>query len=162
MAAGPRDVHYIGLAATRVPTHFENLIPPEFALRDAVMADRTARRAFTRFATMRRTSTRTGVSGDAVLTWSYIVVNQIANYVPFLVSSGVVSAAIRRGANGLEFTDVEVILDTTNSVNLADLHADVNALMSASGSSRWHRCHHRRRRGHRCRAGPVLPNAFRE
>jgi hypothetical protein len=59
----------------------------------------------------------------------YIFVNQIANFVPFAVSSGVVNVGVKRGANGLEFTEMDVILDATNSVLLSELHAE-----SATGS----------------------------
>lgn len=38
-----------------------------------------------------------------------------------------VNVAVRRGANGLEFTEMEVILDTTNSVLLSELSADAAA-----------------------------------
>jgi hypothetical protein len=40
------------------------------------------------------------------------------------VSSGVTEVGVRRGASGLEFTEMNVILDTTNSVLLSELHAD--------------------------------------
>jgi hypothetical protein len=39
------------------------------------------------------------------------------------VSSGVAEVGVRRGLNGLEFTAMEVILDTTNSVLLSERHA---------------------------------------
>jgi hypothetical protein len=54
----------------------------------------------------------------------YIFVNQIANFVPFAVSSGIANVGVRRGANGLEFTEMEMVLDTTNSVPLSELGAD--------------------------------------
>ena len=49
----------------------------------------------------------------------YIFVNQIANFVPFAVSSGVTEVGVRREASGLEFTEMDVVLDTTNSVLLS-------------------------------------------
>ena len=59
----------------------------------------------------------------------YIFVNQIANFVPFAVSSGVDRGRRATRRDGLEFTEMNVILDTTNSVLLSELHAD-----SAAGS----------------------------
>ena len=55
---------------------------------------------------------RTGTDGDVTRARFYILVNQIANFVPFAVSSGVVDVGVRRGANGLEFTEMDVVLDT--------------------------------------------------
>jgi hypothetical protein len=48
------------------------------------------------------------------------------------VSSGVTEVGVRRGANGLEFAEMNVILDTTNSILLSELHADSAA--AAAGS----------------------------
>lgn len=70
---------------------------------------------------------RTGTDGEVTRARFYIFVNQIANYVPFAVSSRVANVAVRRGANGLEFTEMEVILDTTNSVLLSEYSADTAA-----------------------------------
>jgi hypothetical protein len=72
---------------------------------------------------------RTGSDGDVTRARFYIFVNQIANFVPFAVSSGVVNVGVRRGANGLQFTEMDVVLDATNSVPLSELAAD-----SAAGS----------------------------
>jgi hypothetical protein len=51
-------------------------------------------------------------------------VNQIVNYVPFAVSSGVANIAVRRGAKGLEFTEMDIVLDTIYSVPLSEHTAD--------------------------------------
>lgn len=67
---------------------------------------------------------RVGADGDVTRARFYILVNQIANFVPFAVSSGVVNVAVRRGDDGLQFSEMDVVLDATNSVLLADLHAD--------------------------------------
>jgi hypothetical protein len=45
------------------------------------------------------------------------------------VSSGVVNVGVRREATGLVFTEMEVVLDATDSVLLSELAAD-----SAAGS----------------------------
>jgi hypothetical protein len=67
---------------------------------------------------------RTGTDGEVTRARFYIYVNQIVNYVPFAVSSGVANVAVRRGARGLELTDMEIILDTTYSVPLSEVSAD--------------------------------------
>lgn len=67
---------------------------------------------------------RTGADSDVIRARFYIFVNQIANFVPFAVSSGVVNVAVRRGANGLEFTEMDVVLDATNSVLLSERTLD--------------------------------------
>jgi hypothetical protein len=67
---------------------------------------------------------RTGADGDITRARFYIFVNQIANFVPFAVSSGVVNVGVRRVTDGLQFTEMDVILDATNSVPLAELHAE--------------------------------------
>jgi hypothetical protein len=70
---------------------------------------------------------RTGSEDAVTRARFYIFVNQIANFVPSAVSSGVVEVGVRRGGNGLEFTEMDVILDTANSVPLSELHADTAA-----------------------------------
>ena len=60
-------------------------------------------------------------TGDVTYARFYIFVNQIANFVPFAVSSGVVDVGVRREASGLEFTKMDVVLDTQNSVPLCEL-----------------------------------------
>ncbi len=70
---------------------------------------------------------RTGSDGVVTKARFYILVNQIANFVPFAVSSGVVDVGVRRDASGLVFTDMEVVLDTQNSVLLSELTADTAA-----------------------------------
>jgi hypothetical protein len=67
---------------------------------------------------------RIGTNGEVTRARFYIFVNQIANFVPFAVSSGVANVGVRRGANGLEFTDMDIVLDTTNSVLLSEFTAD--------------------------------------
>ena len=66
---------------------------------------------------------RTGTVGDVTQVRSYILVTQVANHVPFAVSSGVLQTGIRRGEKGLEFTAFNLIMDTDNSVPLAEFRA---------------------------------------
>jgi len=64
----------------------------------------------------------TGTDGDVTYARFYIFVNQITNFVPFAVSSGVTEVGVRRGGksrSGLEFTKMSVILDATNSEPLS-------------------------------------------
>jgi SnoaL-like domain len=66
---------------------------------------------------------RTGTDGAITAVRSYIFVTQIANHVPFAVSSGVLESGIRRGPHGLEFTKFDLIMDTHNSVPFAEFKA---------------------------------------
>lgn len=63
----------------------------------------------------------TGTEGDVTYARFYIFVNQVTNFVPFAVSSGVANIGVRRDGNtpsGLQFTKLEVILDVTESAPL--------------------------------------------
>ncbi len=61
----------------------------------------------------------TGAEGPITYARHYIFVNQITEFVPFAVSSGVVEIGVRRGPNGPQFTKMSVILDATNSEPLS-------------------------------------------
>lgn len=119
------DVRYISRSDSGA-SPFEELMSPELKGRDSVMewlADHRKQSPYP----LRHHATnvhRTGADGQGVRARFYIYVNQIANFVPFGVSSGVANVTVRRGANGLEFTEMEVILDTTNSVLLSEMSAD--------------------------------------
>ena len=121
-AAFAADVHYISRSDSGA-SPFEELMSPELDGRDAVMewlADHRKQSPYP----LRHHGTnifRTGIEGDVTNARFYLFVNQIANFVPFAVSSGVANVGVRRGAQGLEFTTMEVILDTTNSVLLSEL-----------------------------------------
>ena len=71
---------------------------------------------------------RTGTDGDVTGARSYMFVTQVANHVPFAVSSGVLEAGIRRGPHGLEFVKFDFIMDTDNSVPFAEFRAAANAV----------------------------------
>ncbi|KUH81158.1 MULTISPECIES: nuclear transport factor 2 family protein [unclassified Mycobacterium] len=111
---------------------FEELMSPELHGRDAVMEWLTDHRKQSPYPLRHHATNvhRTGVKEDAALVRFYIFVNQIANFVPFAVSSGIANVAVRRGADGLEFTEMEMVLDTTDSVPLAELATET----AASGS----------------------------
>lgn len=64
----------------------------------------------------------TGTRDGVTFARFYIFVNQITDFVPFAVSSGVTEIGVRRGgrnARGLAFTKMSVILDATNSEPLS-------------------------------------------
>jgi len=63
---------------------------------------------------------RTAVEGPVTKVRFYLFVNQVTNAVPFAVSSGIVDVGIRRGADGLVLTSMEVILDADDSVPFAE------------------------------------------
>lgn len=108
---------------------FEDLMSPELHGRDAVMDWLTEHRKQSPYPLRHHATNlhRTGTDGDVIRARFYIFVNQIANFVPFAVSSGIANVAVRRGADGLEFTEMEMVLDTTDSVPLAELAAEATA-----------------------------------
>lgn len=108
---------------------FEELMSPELHGRKAVIEWLSDHRKQSPYPLRHHATNihRTGTEGDATRVRFYIFVNQIANFVPFAVSSGVGNVAVRRAVKGLEFTDVDMVLDTTNSVLLSELTADAAA-----------------------------------
>lgn len=131
LAAGCADnVRYVTRSDSGT-SPFEELMSPELHGRAAVMEWMSEHRKQSPYP-LRHHATkvhRTGTDGDITHARFYILVNQTANFVPFAVSSGVANVGVRRGAGGLEFTEMDIVLDTTNSVLLAGLTAD-----SAAGS----------------------------
>ena len=129
-ASYAEDVHYLTRSDSGA-SPFEELMSPELNGRDAVMEWLSEHREQSPYPLRHHATNvhRTGSGGDVTRARFYIFVNQIANFVPFAVSSGVVNVGVRRGANGLQFTEMDVVLDATNSVLLAELGAD-----SAAGS----------------------------
>ncbi|WIM86235.1 nuclear transport factor 2 family protein [Candidatus Mycobacterium wuenschmannii] len=124
------DVHYVTRSDSGA-SPFEELMSPEMHGRAAVMEWMTEHRRQSPYPLRHHATNihRTGRDGPATTARFYILVNQIANFVPFAVSSGVVDVSVRRGSSGLMFTDMEVVLDTQNSVLLSEFTAD-----SAAGS----------------------------
>lgn len=135
------EAHYDDMAAAKAEnirfitrsdsgaSPFEELMSPELHGRDAVMEWLTDHRKQSPYPLRHHATNlhRTGVDGEITRARFYIFVNQIANFVPFAVSSGVANVGVRRTAGGLEFTEMEMILDTTNSVLLSELAADSTA-----------------------------------
>jgi hypothetical protein len=116
------DVHYLTRSDTGA-SPFEELMSPELHGRQAVMDWLSEHRRHSPYPLRHHATNvhRTGVDGDVTYARFYIFVNQIANFVPFAVSSGVVDVGVRREASGLKFTKMDVVLDTQNSVPLCEL-----------------------------------------
>lgn len=129
-ASYAEDVHYLTRSDSGA-SPFEDLMSPELHGRDAVMEWLSDHRKQSPYPLRHHATNvhRTGTDGDVTRARFYILVNQIANFVPFAVSSGVVNVGVRREATGLVFTEMEVVLDATDSVLLSELAAN-----SATGS----------------------------
>ncbi len=121
-ASYAEDVHYLTRSDTGA-SPFEELMSPELRGRQVVMDWLSEHRRQSPYPLRHHATNvhRTGVDGDVTYARFYIFVNQIANFVPFAVSSGVVDVGVRREASGLKFTKMDVVLDTQNSVPLCEL-----------------------------------------
>lgn len=119
------DVHYLSRSDSGA-SPFEELMSPELHGRDAVMEWLSDHRKQSPYPLRHHATNvhRTGTDGDTTRARFYILVNQIVNFVPFAVSSGVVNVGVRREPTGLVFTEMDVKLDTTDSVLLSELAAD--------------------------------------
>ncbi len=118
------DVRYVSRSDDGA-SPFEELMSPELRGRDAVLQWLTEHREQSPYPLRHHATNlhRIGASGDITRARFYLFVNQVANSVPFAVSSGVVEVSVRRTAERLEFTEMVVVLDTTNSVLLSERHA---------------------------------------
>lgn len=123
-ASYAHDVHYLTRSDSGA-SPFEELMSPELDGRDAVIEWLSEHRKQSPYPLRHHATNvhRTGTDSGVTRARFYIFVNQIANLVPFAVSSGVVNVGVRRGPDGLEFTDMDVVLDATNSVLLSELHS---------------------------------------
>lgn len=124
-ASYTEDVRYVTRSDSGA-SPFEELMSPELIGRDAVLEWLSEHRTQSPYPLRHHATNlhRTGSDGDVTRARFYIFVNQIADFVPFAVSSGVVNVGVRRGAEGLQFAEMDVILDATNSVPLGQLHAE--------------------------------------
>lgn len=122
------DVRYVSRSDDGA-SPFEELMSPELHGRDAVLQWLTEHREQSPYPLRHHATNlhRIGASGDITRARFYLLVNQVANFVPFAVSSGVVEVSVRRTAERLEFTEMVVVLDTTNSVLLSERHAGSTA-----------------------------------
>ena len=91
------DVHYVTRSDSGV-SPFEELMSPDIRGRDAVMAWLIEHRKESPYPLRHHATNVHRTGGDGVVTKArfYILVNQIANFVPFAVSSGVVDVGVRR------------------------------------------------------------------
>lgn len=119
------DVRYLTRSDSGA-SPFEDLMSPELRGRDAVMDWLSQHREQSPYPLRHHATNvhRTGTDGGLTRARFYILVNQIVNYVPFAVSSGVANIAVQRGARGLEFTEMDIVLDTTYSVPMSGHTAD--------------------------------------
>lgn len=124
-ASYAEDVHYVTRSDSGA-SPFEDLMSPELHGRDAVIEWLSDHRRQSPYPLRHHATNvhRTGTDGDVTYARFYILVNQIAKFVPFAVSSGVVNVGARREATGLVFTEMDVVLDATNSVLLSEIAAD--------------------------------------
>ena len=129
-ASYAEDVHYVTRSDSGA-SPFEELMSPELHGRGEVMEWLSDHRKQSPYPLRHHATNvhRTGTDGEVTHARFYIFVNQIANFVPFAVSSGVVHVGVRRATDGLMFTKMTVVLDTRNSVLLSELAAG-----SAAGS----------------------------
>ena len=121
------DANYISRSESGA-SPFEDILAADLHGRSAIIAWLNEHREGSPYP-LRHNSTnihRTGTSGDVTEVRSYIFVTQVANHVPFAVSSGVLETGIRRGAHGLEFTKFDLIMDTDDSIPFAEFKAAGN------------------------------------
>lgn len=121
------DARYISRSESGA-SPFEDVLAADLTGRDTIIGWLTEHREGSPYP-LRHNGTnihRTGTDGDVTHVRSYIFVTQVANHVPFAVSSGVLETGLRRGAHGLEFTKFDLIMDTDNSIPFAEFKAANN------------------------------------
>ncbi|HZQ31021.1 MAG TPA: nuclear transport factor 2 family protein [Mycobacterium sp.] len=114
------DVHYITRSDTGA-SPFEELLRADVRGRDETMAWMVDHRNASPYPLrhMAINVFRTGVDGDAAKARFYLLVCHTANSVPFVNSTAIVDVAVARRAERLQFTSMEVVLDTQESVPLS-------------------------------------------
>lgn len=118
------DIRYVSRSDSGA-SPFEELMSPELRGRDAVMEWLSQHREQSPYPLRHHATNVHRCAVDRAR--FYIFVNQVANFVPFAVSSGVAEVGVRRTTSGLEFTEMDVVLDTTDSVLLSERHAGSSA-----------------------------------
>jgi hypothetical protein len=116
------DIHYVSRSDTGA-SPFEELLTGDVRGRVQAIAWLTEHRKASPYPVRHNAINifRTGVSEDTTNARFYLLVSHIANSVPFVNSTAVVDVGVRRGPAGLQFTKIEVVLDTRDSVLLAEL-----------------------------------------
>ncbi|MBM4587219.1 hypothetical protein GS507_23425 [Rhodococcus hoagii] len=119
------DFHFVCRSDTGA-TDYEDFIRADLNGVDAVMAWQEAHRKDSPYP-LRHNGTNvfvTGSDGTETTFSSYIFVTKIVDGKPFNLSSGIVRGAIRAGVDGApRLSELEVVLDTRDSVRYADLSA---------------------------------------
>lgn len=122
------QIHYSGRSDTGA-SPFEEMLHADLHGRKETMTWLTEHRSQSPYP-LRHNSTnlfRTGRSGDVTNARCYIFVTVVSNSVPVAASSGIVNLAVTRGPAGLQFTSLEVVLDTQESVIFGSLSPAANA-----------------------------------
>lgn len=115
-------VHYTGRSDTGA-SPFEDMLHADLRGRDETMAWLTEHRTQSPYP-LRHNSTnvvRTGRDGDVTNARCYIFVTVTSNSVPVPASSGIVNFAVTPGPAGLQFTSLDVVLDTQDSAIFGSL-----------------------------------------
>ncbi len=122
------DVHYVSRSDTGT-SPFEELLTADVRGRDEALAWLVEHRQASPYPLRHHAVNvfRTGSDGESTGVRFYLLVSHIANSVPFVNSTAVVDATVRRAGAGLQFTKMEVVLDTRDSVLLSALSVDSTA-----------------------------------
>ncbi|BBZ11909.1 polyketide cyclase [Mycobacterium branderi] len=123
------DIHYVSRSDTGA-SPFEELLTADVRGRDEALAWLVTHRKASPYPLRHNAINvfRTETGGEVTNVRFYLLVSHIANSVPFVNSTAVVDAAVRRAPAGLQFTKMEVVLDTRDSVLLSELSADSSAV----------------------------------
>ncbi len=103
-------------------TDFEEFVRADLAGREAVMEWQTAHRTASPYP-LRHHGTNVHLvesHGDEAAFSSYICVNHVVQGVPALLSSAIVNGRVRREDGAVRIAELEVVLDTRDSVTFSD------------------------------------------
>lgn len=119
------DIHYVSRSDTGA-SPFEELLTADVRGRGEALAWLLEHRKASPYPLRHHAINvfRTGTDDESTGVRFYLLVSHIANSVPFVNSTAVVDAAVRRAGAGLQFTKIEVVLDTRDSVLLSELSVD--------------------------------------
>lgn len=122
------DIHYVSRSDTGA-SPFEELLTADIRGRDEALAWLVEHREASPYPLRHNAINvfRTGTDSELTAVRFYLLVSHIANSVPFVNSTAVVEAAVRRAGAGLQFTKMEVVLDTRDSAALSELSAESTA-----------------------------------
>jgi hypothetical protein len=115
------DVHF-SCRTDSGATHYEEFVRADVRGRDAVMAWQTEHRVNSPYP-LRHNGTNVHVveqRGDEATFTSYILVTQIVGGAVSTLSTGIVNGTARHSGDALVLAELEVVLDTSDSVLFAD------------------------------------------